>query len=31
MEKKRDTTSEELCKGLHKNFKIYVEYTRNLG
>ena len=31
MEKKRDTNPEDLCKGLHKNFQIYIEYTRNLG
>ena len=31
MEKKRDTTSEDLCRGLHKNFQTYIEYTRNLG
>jgi hypothetical protein len=31
MEKKRDTTPEDLCKGLPKEFQTYVEYTRNLG
>ena len=31
MEKKRDTTPEDLCKGLPNEFQQYVEYTRNLG
>ena len=30
MEKKRDTTPEELCKGFPPEFERYVSYTRNL-
>ena len=30
MEVKRDTTSEELCKGFPPEFEKYVSYTRNL-
>lgn len=30
MEKKRDTSPEELCKGLPDEFRQYVNYTRNL-
>ena len=28
---KKNTTAEELCKGLPSQFKEYIEYTRNLG
>ena len=31
LEKKKETTSEALCKGFPNEFKEYVEYTRNLG
>ena len=31
MEKKRDTTAEELCLGFPKEFETYVKYTRGLG
>ena len=31
MEKKRDTTPEDLCKNLPQEFQTYVKYTRNLG
>ena len=31
MEKKRDTTPQELCKNFPKQFEQFVEYTRKLG
>lgn len=31
MEKKRDTTAQELCFGFPKEFEAYVTYTRNLA
>jgi serine/threonine protein kinase len=31
LEKKKETTSEALCKGFPNEFREYVEYTRNLG
>jgi len=31
LEKKKETSSETLCKGFPNEFKEYVEYTRNLG
>jgi len=31
LEKKKETTSEELCKGFPKEFSMFVSYSRNLG
>ena len=31
LEKKKETTSEELCKNFPEEFRYYVEYTKNLG
>ena len=31
LEKKKETTSEVLCKNFPEEFKYYVEYTKNLG
>ena len=31
LEKKKETTSEELCKNFPEEFKYFVEYTKNLG
>ena len=31
LEKKKGTTSEELCKGFPKEFSMFVSYSRNLG
>ena len=31
LEKKKETTSEELCKNFPEEFRYYVDYTRNLG
>ena len=31
LEKKKETTSEELCKNFPEEFRYYIDYTRNLG
>ena len=31
LEKKKETSSEDLCKNFPEEFKYYVEYTKNLG
>ena len=31
LEKKKETTSDELCKNFPEEFKYYIDYTKNLG